>query len=69
MRMKFTSVVFQGEKIWVAKCVELGVVSQGKTPEEAQGNLKEAVALYLEEDSDYVPRKSTVHTFEVEYAT
>jgi len=32
----------------VAHCVELGVVSQGKTIEEAKANLKEAVELYLE---------------------
>jgi predicted RNase H-like HicB family nuclease len=32
----------------VARCLELGVVSQGKTVEEAQKNLKEAVELYLE---------------------
>jgi predicted RNase H-like HicB family nuclease len=35
----------------VARCLELGVVSQGKTIEEAQANLKEAAELYLE-DSD-----------------
>ena len=45
----FTSVVFRGEKMWVARCVELGVVSQGKTPFEAKKNLQEAVELYLEE--------------------
>jgi len=32
----------------VARCLELGVVSQGKTSEEATANLKEAVELYLE---------------------
>jgi predicted RNase H-like HicB family nuclease len=32
----------------VALCIELGVVSQGKTIEEAQANLKEAVELYIE---------------------
>ena len=32
----------------MAHCVELGVVSQGKTIEEAKANLKEAVELYLE---------------------
>ncbi len=33
----------------MARAVELGVVSQGKTVEEAQSNLKEAVELYLED--------------------
>lgn len=46
--MKFTAVVTKEEKWYVAHCVELGVVSQGKTIEETQANLKEAVELYLE---------------------
>ncbi len=45
---KFTGVVTREEKWFVAHCVELGVVSQGKTIEQAQVNLKEAVELYLE---------------------
>ncbi|HOJ39107.1 MAG TPA: type II toxin-antitoxin system HicB family antitoxin [bacterium] len=46
--MKFTGVITKEERWYVAHCVELGVVSQGKTIEEAQANLKEAVELYLE---------------------
>jgi len=48
MTKKFTAVVVKEDKFYVAHCVELGVVSQGKTIEEAQVNLKEAVELYLE---------------------
>ena len=48
MSKKFTAVITREEKWYVAHCVELGVVSQGKTIEEAQSNLKEAVELYLE---------------------
>jgi predicted RNase H-like HicB family nuclease len=48
MSKRFTAVITKEEKWYVAHCVELGVVSQGKTIEEAQGNLKEAVELYLE---------------------
>ena len=33
----------------MARCIELGVVTQGKTVEEAQKNIKEAVSLYLED--------------------
>ena len=33
----------------MARFVELGVVSQGKTVELAQANLREAVELYLED--------------------
>jgi predicted RNase H-like HicB family nuclease len=45
---KFTAVITKEEKWYVAHCVELGVVSQGKTIEKAQANLKEAVELYIE---------------------
>lgn len=48
MYKKFTAVITREEEWYVAHCVELGVVSQGKTIEDAQANLKEAVELYLE---------------------
>jgi len=48
MIKKFTAVITKEEKWYVAHCLELGVVSQGRTIEEAQANLKEAVELYLE---------------------
>jgi predicted RNase H-like HicB family nuclease len=46
--IKLTAVIIRENKWYVAHCVELGVVSQGKSIEEAQANLKEAVELYLE---------------------
>jgi predicted RNase H-like HicB family nuclease len=48
MSVKFTAVITKEHKWYVAHCVELGVVSQGKTIEKAQANLKEAVELYIE---------------------
>lgn len=48
MNYKFTSILIKEKEWYVARCVELGVVSQGKTVEEAQKNLKEAVELYKE---------------------
>ena len=48
MSSKFTAIITREENWYVAHCVELGVVSQGKTIEQAQVNLKEAVELYLE---------------------
>lgn len=55
MKKKFTAVINKEENWYVAHCVELDVVSQGKTIEDAQANLKEAVELYLEsfETEDY----------------
>lgn len=55
--MKFIAVITKEENWYVAHCVELGVVSQGKTIEEAQSNLKEAVELYIESfGSDNLPK-------------
>jgi len=48
MKRRFTAVLVKEKDWYVAHCVELGVVSQGKTIEEAQANLSEAVELYIE---------------------
>ena len=48
MTYKFTTIISKENKWYVARCMELGVVSQGKTIEGSQKNLKEAVELYLE---------------------
>jgi predicted RNase H-like HicB family nuclease len=66
--MKFTAVIQKDEKMYVAKCAEVGTVSQGKTIEEAIKNLKEATELYLEEFPEKVLKnaKGTIlATFEV----
>lgn len=63
------TVLIQKEDNWyVAKCVENNVASQGKTMEEAMGNLKEAVSLYYEdEDMEQfeLPEQVFVTTMEV----
>src|SRR5436305_13762169 len=46
---KLTAVIEPGEDGWyVANCPELGIVSQGETPEHAEEMIKEAVELWLE---------------------
>lgn len=50
MTYKFTIIINKEKKWHVARCVELGVVSQGKTVEGAQKNLREAVELYMEDN-------------------
>ncbi|NCQ16198.1 type II toxin-antitoxin system HicB family antitoxin [Candidatus Falkowbacteria bacterium] len=47
MIYRFTTIIIQEGEWYVARCVELGVVSQGKTIEKSQENLREAVELYL----------------------
>ena len=48
MTIKFTAVINKELHWYVAHCLELGVVSQGKTIEQAKTNLQEAVELYME---------------------
>jgi predicted RNase H-like HicB family nuclease len=48
MTQKLTAVINKEDTWYVAHCIELGVVSQGKTIEEARQNLQEAVELYIE---------------------
>ena len=40
----------KGEEYYVAECLEIAVVTQGKTLDETIDNLKEAVALHLENE-------------------
>ena len=40
--------VRRGETQYVAECLDIPVVTQGKTLEEVMANLREAVALHLE---------------------
>ncbi len=72
MTYRFTTVITKEEALYVARALELGVVSQGATVEEAETNLKEAVELYLEGENAPFDKKSAhapiVTSLEVEYA-
>jgi predicted RNase H-like HicB family nuclease len=72
MRHTFTITIIKEGRWFVARCAELGVVSQGKTIQEAQENLKEAVELYLEDQPKLrrrLPKQTAwIKTFELEYA-
>ncbi|MFH0701844.1 MAG: type II toxin-antitoxin system HicB family antitoxin [Candidatus Woesearchaeota archaeon] len=61
----FTAIIQKEENCYVAKCPEVGTVSQGKTIEEALANLKEATELYLEEFPLKENFKPLLTTFEV----
>ena len=54
MSLRFTTIIQQEDDLYVAKCVENDVASQGNTIDEALSNLKEALELYYE-DSDDIP--------------
>ena len=65
-----TAIIYSdSETDWlVAECPEIGTASQGKTPEEALANLKEATKLYLESFPQSRPRFTTITHFELAHA-
>jgi len=60
-----TALVQKEDDSYVAKCPEVGTVSQGESIEEAVENLKEATELYLEEFPKKGFARPIVTTFEV----
>jgi predicted RNase H-like HicB family nuclease len=48
MTYRFPVLITKEEDFYVARCPELGVTSQGDGVENARGNLREAIELYLE---------------------
>ena len=70
MEKRYTGIVTREGTWFVAHCLELGVVSQGKTIEEARGNLDEAVDLYIESfgEGELPPESSEVMVYPMEVA-
>ena len=64
--------VRKGETHYVAECLDIAVVTQGKTLDEALENLREAVALHLEgenlEELGLAPDPTILVTMELEPA-
>jgi len=57
IRKEYLVQIEQGEDGWiVAKCPELGVVTQGKTIDELQQNAIEAIELALDNDKQFTLR-------------
>jgi predicted RNase H-like HicB family nuclease len=42
--------IFRGDKKYVAECMDLPVVTQGDTLDEVTSNIREAIALHLEDE-------------------
>jgi len=64
--------VYKGEKYYVAECVDLPIVTQGKTLDEVVENIKEAIELHLEgedlEELGVSPHFAVLINMELEYA-
>ena len=62
--------IHKGEKFYVAECLDLPVVTQAETLDELADNLKEALALHLEDEdlSEFglAPDPSILASFELE---
>ena len=63
--VQLNAVLIKEEDMYIAKCPEVGTVSQGKNIEEAVENLREATELYLEEFPLKFKIRSLLTTFEV----
>ncbi|MBE3128722.1 MAG: type II toxin-antitoxin system HicB family antitoxin [Candidatus Hydromicrobium sp.] len=63
--------IFKGEKYYIAECLDLPVVTQGKTLEEVTENIKEAISLHIEgedlKDWDILPDFSILINFELPF--
>ncbi len=72
MRRTIKAYISKGESQYVAECLEIGVVTQGKTLDETIANLQEAVDLFLEGEDpaefDLAPHPTLLVTLEVEPA-
>jgi predicted RNase H-like HicB family nuclease len=66
------AVVWKGDTHYIAECVDIGVVTQGKTLDETLANLQEAVALHLEGENlaklGFAPDPAILVTMELEPA-
>jgi len=62
--------IYKGDKYFIAECVDLPVVTQGKTLDEAVENIREAIDLHLVgenlDELDISPEFSILVNFEIE---
>jgi len=70
MNFKGTIILRREEDWFVATCLENDIASQGKTIDEATENLKEAIALYYEDESEekLMFRKEQIYITSLEMA-
>ena len=50
LRRTIHAVLFRGDRYFVADCLEVPIITQGLTVDEALSNLREAVALHVEDE-------------------
>lgn len=55
--MFFSAIIKKDSDWYVARCIEVDVVSQGKTIDEAKTNLREAIEVYIESFGEDIPQR------------
>ncbi|MFH1561807.1 MAG: type II toxin-antitoxin system HicB family antitoxin [Nitrospirota bacterium] len=64
--------ISEGEKYYIAQCVEIDVVTQGETINQVIENIKEAIDLHLEGEDlaqyNLSPKPTMLITMELDYA-
>lgn len=70
MKRTIKAFIHRGDSHYVAECLEINVVTQGRTLDETIANLEEAVGLHLEGDDlaelDLAPNPTLLVTLELE---
>ena len=70
MHRTIKAYISKGDNYYVAECMEIAVVTQGKTLDETIANLNEAVSLHLEgedpADFDLISNPTLLVTMELE---
>ena len=51
LQKNIQGIIRRGEAYYVGECIDIAVVTQGKTASEAKKNLQDAVALHLDGES------------------
>ncbi|MDO8531408.1 MAG: type II toxin-antitoxin system HicB family antitoxin [Dehalococcoidia bacterium] len=73
LRRTILARVSKGEKYYIAECLDISVVTQGRTLEKTLSNLREAVALHLEGENlaelGLAPNPSILVTMELDPAS
>ena len=70
MNFRGTIIIKKEEEWFVATCLENNIASQGKTIDESIANLKEAIALYYEdnEEKTIITNKDQIYITSLEIA-
>ncbi|MCL6533587.1 MAG: type II toxin-antitoxin system HicB family antitoxin [Armatimonadetes bacterium] len=55
---RYSALIVKEGDWYIARCVELGVTTQGRTLDEARANLREAVELYIESFGEDLPESA-----------